>query len=757
MANIITEVYISIDGLEYLKLDLHKDESILMKHTQKDLQDISKIFSPYSKDFTFPATPKNRKTFGFFGDTDIVKINTDSKFLAKLYSAGVLNNVGYVQLSNLRYVENKPEDFTGSFTTSMANLKDRIGDDLLSDLLDLPAEIPWTINNIQSLLQSKSILNVDGIDIEYFVPLISNNRVWGYDLSDDSVLLDNVAYDSGNLITGNNYIKTTELRPCINYGSVLEFIKKKYSLEITAPIETRNEYKDLVVYCNSEQIASYEYKVLPVLSPFAGLQKYDTKNEGGIPDPKKYTANTNITDNTFIINKRPLPFTKSSNYIEGGFNFRVDFSGLIITGDVGTPAVNLQYIRKSDDVIFKTENFEITGSSIECNTFIDDDFFAGLDTLEFYIKVQFKQPTSWTNCLFRMYFRYYDGKTGLFNTKRYAWYYYQSSVNNNSALITTDNIDLFKSLPETKVADFLTSHFKIFNISVFDTSPSNEDLFWLTPSDVNTSGLEYSKAEADYTKYLDSKNYDKEKPTDYNYYNFKHSTSEYFSNKKYLDAFPLEYGQTVYPTVKPTDVKEFKVETNFSIIPPVRLTGAAGVVTAYAFTADTPDVIETGESRYTPNYDELTIFYNHGNTSCPSLGVIGTSTFYIFGLPIIQTGIVSLNSYMKVMPFNKDGYSFAFSILQDLGVDYIKNLFSENYANQITRLLDPNVLSQKFVLDLPPSEIYLNAATTIQGGGETPVGFRLQNDIILSENKFSIIDAEIDITTGKTKLTLLNY
>jgi hypothetical protein len=76
-----------------------------MKHTQKDLQDISKIFSPYSKDFTFPATPKNRKTFGFFGDTDIVKINTDSKFLAKLYSAGVLNNVGYIQLSNLRYVE----------------------------------------------------------------------------------------------------------------------------------------------------------------------------------------------------------------------------------------------------------------------------------------------------------------------------------------------------------------------------------------------------------------------------------------------------------------------------------------------------------------------------------------------------------------------------------------------------------------------------------------------------------------------------
>jgi hypothetical protein len=41
----MTEVYISIDNLEFTKLDLSKDESILMKYTQKDLQDISKIFA----------------------------------------------------------------------------------------------------------------------------------------------------------------------------------------------------------------------------------------------------------------------------------------------------------------------------------------------------------------------------------------------------------------------------------------------------------------------------------------------------------------------------------------------------------------------------------------------------------------------------------------------------------------------------------------------------------------------------------------
>jgi hypothetical protein len=34
-----------------------------MKYTQKDLQDISKIFAPYSQNFNFPAT-KNRMAFG---------------------------------------------------------------------------------------------------------------------------------------------------------------------------------------------------------------------------------------------------------------------------------------------------------------------------------------------------------------------------------------------------------------------------------------------------------------------------------------------------------------------------------------------------------------------------------------------------------------------------------------------------------------------------------------------------------------------
>jgi hypothetical protein len=60
-------------------------------------------------------------------------------------------------------------------------------------------------------------------------------------------------------------------------------------------------------------------------------------------------------------------------------------------------------------------------------------------------------------------------------------------------------------------------------------------------------------------------------------------------------------------------------------------------------------------------------------------------------------------------------------------------------------------------LILPSSEIYLNQDSTVQGLGATPNGFRLQNEIIIQDTKYEILEAQIDITTGKTKLTLLNF
>jgi len=747
----MTEVYISIDNLEFTKLDLSKDEAILMKYTQKDLQDISKIFAPYSQNFNFPATTKNRMAFGFFGDTEIIKVNTDKKYFCKIYTNGILNLSGFVVLSDLSYKNSVPQDFTGSFTTSMLNLKDRIGDDLISNLAPTGAVIDWTYNNVFTFLKTIQTKVVDTINIKYFVPLISNNRVWGFNNNTDFPLKDNIAYDPDVAPNLNNIIQSTELRPCVSFSSIMDMIIKKYGLSITCPLFLRKEYTDLYVYCTNEFIYSTTATKLTVKNAISStLWWYDSKNEGGIPDPKKYSVITDVTNSTFKVTKRAEPFENSGEYIEKAFNFKIKLTGVVVTGGSSTTTATVTLKRKTTGELLVTNDFDLVGSTIDCSLRVNDSLFLGTD-IEFDVHISFNQPLYWANCAYRVEFRYYDGKTGGFSGREAATYYFESSTNNNSVDILSTNIDLFKSLPEIKVVDFLSSFFKAYNISVFDTSPNDENLFWLTPSDIQTNGQSYSKATLDYTPFVDISSHKKSVPSDYNYYNFKHATSKYKSNVDYLTAAGLEYGQISNPAIKPTNPKEFKVETNFSIITPVLISGTSGILTHYAFTNNTPEILETGETRYTPNFGELTIFYSHGSQLLPNeLGYRNTDNTGAY--------INSMLDYsVMVAPWNSENYSLGFSVLVDYDLkEYPVNLYLSGYDRQTLRLLDVNVLSHEFTFDLPSNEIYLNESTTIQGAGLTPSGFRLQNDIIVGETLFTITDANIDITTGKAQMTLLN-
>ena len=746
----MTEIFISIDGLEYTKLDLSKDESILMKYTQKDLQDISKIFAPYSQNFNFPATPKNRMAFGFFGDTDIIKINTDNKFKCKIYTDGVLNLSGFVVLSELSYVNNVPDQFTGNFATSMVNLRDRIGEDSIKDLSDNSLTVDWTFKNVFSLVKGIKNTLIDTVKATYFVPLISNNRVWSMDSTFPAGLKDNISYNSSRTADDINLIQSTELRPAVSFSTIIDLIIKKYGLSVTCPLFLRKEYSDLYVYCNNESIYTTKSTLLTVKNAFGNLSFFhDQDTESEMINPKKYVATASTLTNSFKVVRR-FPVHVDDSYYNKYFDFRAYLTGVVVTGGSSTNTATVTLKRKGTGEVLVSKSFNLAGSLFDCVLQVSDDLFIG-NEIEFEAHVSFNQPLSWSNCWYSVEFRYsrYKGpRLGFLQ----AWYYYSSSPNNNSLDISATGVDLLKSLPDVKIVDFLSSFFKAFNISVFDTSPNDENLYWLTPSDIQTSGLAYSKAVLDYTPYVDISSYKKSVPTNNNYYNFKHATSKYKSNVDYKKATILEYGQAVSSEIKPLSPKEFKVETNFSVIVPVVIPGSNNILTHYGFTADAGEVTATGETRYTPNYGELTVFYSHGNSALPnSLGFKSTNNS---GVNINE----SLSSHIKVAPWNSEGDSFSFSVLTDYANNqYPVSLYLKGYDAQTARLLDTNVLSQEYTFSLPSNEIYLNEATTIQGAGLTPSGFRLQNEIIIGETRFTIVDANIDITTGKAQLTLLNF
>lgn len=717
MASLLTEIYVSIDGLEFTKLDLFKDESFTIKHSKKDVQDLSKVFAPFSQPFSFPATPKNKKALGFFGSTQVVKTNPDNKFKCKVYTNGIINQTGILKIENIKYKNNKANTFVGGFSTQILSLKDRIGNDTIDNLSATPTLIDWKPVNVKLRIEGINVIN----GIKHYIPLISNNRVWNYDLEETGV--DNIAYKTGLNPSEDKVINIGELRPAVSFLSIFDLIKQRYDLNITTPLETKSELKEAYIWCNGKNFSN------PNASKFIVTKQYTNESSSD-----HGTTVNNFTDSSTKITKNG-----SVTFIR----YRVRLDKLVIGDNLAKADLTISIVKKSTLETVLSFNFEAVNGENQFDMKIPLYLFVS-NQFEFFTYVQFSKPVFWKFADCSVLYR----RAGIFGDKI-------SSYNNanNSDLTGAYKVDILKALPNIKVIDFLTSFFKTYNISIFDNSPSNENLLFLTPQDTDSADQSYSKAVLDYTRYADFKDVEKKVNNPYNYYNFKHKTSAYRSNIDFKKQFNIEYGQTYFPATKPDKATEYKIETEFSIIPPVTINGANNIFTAYGFTAETPEVDEDGRFRYTPNYDELTIFYSHGNTSVGSQVLAIQNNNIANDLQLDQ-----LSSYIKTMPFCKqNNFSLGFSVLVINGVSYTETLYSRYYSKLISRLLNPNALLQTMNFILPSVEIYLNDANIASGSSLTPKGFRLQNEIIVGETRFEIIDASIDTTTGKTKLTLLNF
>lgn len=703
---IITEIYVSIDNLTFTKLDLYKDESISLKLSKKDLQDITKVFAPFSQNFTIPATDKNKAALDFFGNTEVQKTITENKLFCKIYTNGILNQQGVIKLEGVKYKNDKADSFTVSFSTEFLSLKERIGEDLISDLSSANNQISWKSDNVYNRLKSTAIIN----DIRYYIPLWSNNRVWSYDPNEPSI--DNIAYEIGNDPTEDKVINIGELRPSVDVVSIINLIKSKYNLNIEIPLASNNELKEIFIWCNG--------------SNFGGLNnRFILNKQYSNEEPTSHgKAVVNFTDNSIKITKNASTF-----FVQ----YRISLADTIVGDLLETATATIEVVRKSDNSVVLTQDFEVKNGnnvmpmSVPIYLFTSNEF-------EFYTNIRVSKPIFWKSSSSRVLYR------TPFSDKISSY-----STNLNSDATNSYKIDLIKSLPNMKVIDFLKSLFKTFNISIYDSSPSDENLLFLTPDDIETPNKIYSKLESDYTLYADKKEVPKSVNNPYNYYNFKHKTSNYRSNVDFKTIYGIEYGQTYFPNTPPAKPNEFKVETEFSIVPPIYINGSQ-IYTSYGFAKGSPSADDEGRFRYEPNLDEPTLFYNHGTTTIAPLSCQNVSTSDV----LINS---SLAQCVKSMPYCKQNdNSLAFSVLRIDNIDYIKTLYSIYYSAFINRLLNINALSQIYTLNLPSNEIYINDAEPLR-----PKGFRLQNDIVIGETRFETLEANIDVTTGKTKLTLLNY
>lgn len=128
-----TDAYTIIQNPELA--DTFKDETISLTQSIKNIKDIAKVQTDFTKSFTLPASKVNNKIFKHYYRGDLSE-GFDARFLmpAKIKLNGNDFKDGKIRLLGVKMKDNKPSSYKVNFTGSTVSLKTTFGDDELSDL-----------------------------------------------------------------------------------------------------------------------------------------------------------------------------------------------------------------------------------------------------------------------------------------------------------------------------------------------------------------------------------------------------------------------------------------------------------------------------------------------------------------------------------------------------------------------------------------------------------------------------------------------
>lgn len=739
----MVQLYIKHTDNEYYLLDLEENVGINYKLTVKDLNDITKIFSPYTQSFTLKATAKNKILCGFVGNEKIQRINSTGEFDAMLYISGFIFQSGKLTFEESDYEFQDQKEFKTSFASNLTSLVDKLGDMTIQQLFqdsvgafDPLVKTVWNRDILKDRMQSvKNITLANGINFKWGVPFISNNRVWTWD-DENLATVDNIAYKATKTEADVNFINLQEVRPAVTYMTIMRHLLLKIGTPVTCPLFDKPEVKDLYVWCSSENLISPNEAAFLLIN-YAALTylRYDTKDDADgktLPANPKWIVTGGGASGIFTITRdnTVLYPTKWSD----GIDLNIIFTGLVSLESPGTK-IKVVVRNTANNVILDTQ--EITG-----DTYTYRLLDSQLDTNgQMFVKFEILPVTlvNWTSLAFKSVqsFRYDSKFLGVKLVTRAKF----SATAVNSTLATTlggNELNLISILPKMKAIDFLKSFFRTFNISVISTGLQDQSTYWLTPSDIQEDNKPYSKRIVDnYTDFVDVASLNKKKVSQYNQYSFKHFDSKYYES---VFGDGSRFGALEYPTLPPAKPTKFEVKTEYSILKQgTAFVHPSSARTCFGFTNEAPTVLANGGNRYKPVYDEFTLFYlQPKNLELNPLALEYTITANNPLYSVLEASFQNSNNG-KTLSFG-DGDS----------------LYLNYYRSFIELLLKPNSYLSEFTLNLPPNEIFLNFANLKQGESNIPTGFRPQNEIIISEQRYTLQEASIDLTSGKTKLSLIN-
>ena len=209
--NIFTVNEAYIIKSDFQRLDLFEDESVSITDTIKNVKDVAKIFTPFSQQFNVPASKHNSKIFRHYQDSDIID-SFDARYKADalIKLNGSDYKKGKIRLNSVSLKDNKPHAYKLIFFGDTIELKDLMGETMLSGL-NYDASLNFAYSHAVIYPMFTGLGDV-------CFPLITHTKLMRYD---------NNSYISSSP-TANEKLNYRDLKPAIKIKKILNAIENTF-------------------------------------------------------------------------------------------------------------------------------------------------------------------------------------------------------------------------------------------------------------------------------------------------------------------------------------------------------------------------------------------------------------------------------------------------------------------------------------------------------------------------------------------------
>lgn len=652
------DVQIYIEGK---RLELFNDEKIEINSSVQNIQDIAKVFTDFSQSFTVPASTINNQIFQHFYQSDVnATIDHQIRREAKIEIDLTTFRTGKIQIEKSNLKNGSVESYTLTFYGDIVTLSDLIGDEKMNTL-DLSAYSHlYTGSEVQSRI-------TDNGDLDVRYPLVSSLRAW-----------ENSGGGVNDITQTAHAIAYTELFPAIKISRLFQAIEAKYDIDFQGLFLTDKRFTECFMHLKNK--AEFKFRT--------AFQRVDLTSTS----PTNSYFNL-TTDSLHIQYIDPAIATVDADTSYHKISVLIPY--------VSTSAITY-YIDVYENGVYQTT---VVKNGTGTEYILEYDNQAGLDKLiTLNISSDFPMTLRVDMVYDQTYYinDQYGNPSVPANRLRIGY-------GTNQSLIGT--VDLSATMPDMKIADFITGILKKFNLTCYGLSPY---VFQIEP-------LEdwYKKGRIlNITPYTDIDSVDIERIKIYKEISFAHEVSQSFTNTEFYDTFGRYYGdlQQAYNY----ESSEYQVKVPFENLLFQKFTGTDLQVGYYLDKTFAP-YIPKPSLMYLEELKTCSFKFDNGSTT-PTI-----TTYRPFGQDL------TYNNFKWSLNFGAD-ISTLYNVVNP------NSLYSVYYSGYLNNLYARKNRMYTYKTKLPVSIL---------------TSLRLNDRLIIRDKRYIINEMKSELTSGDVTFVLI--